>query len=729
MSPRQRRLRRRQRRGRGAKRGILVVFGMVVIGAFAGAVGVIGYIIAVASSAPDIQSLKPVDQGANSVVYASNGRRLGFIENDELRQPVSTRDLPPMLRNATVAVEDQRFYKHQGVDYEGVIRAAVKNLRSGATVQGGSTITMQLVRNIYPITKRRTFERKIREAKLAQEIEQQHTKSWVLTNYLNSVPYGTVGGRTAIGAEAAARVFFAKRARDLNLAEAATLAGLPQAPSLYNPFRDPRAALARRNDVLQRMRAQGMIDEASYRQAAASPLGAHVNDYYFSKRESYFFDYVKEQLIERYGLETVRKGGLKIYTTIDLDKQQAARDAMAGQLNYADDPSSAIVTIDPKTGYIRAMASSTSYKKVKYNYAAQGRRQAGSTFKVMVLMAALRKGVNPRSTFYTSRPLDLQTPYGPWKVSTYAHTYGGSMNLVTATTQSDNTVYAQLILDIGPDAVKQAAKDMGITSHLDGYPAEGLGGLRLGVSPLEMANAYATIAAGGIRHKPLAVRKVVFPDGKSEDVGKPKGTRTFSEGVAWEATQILERNVQAGTGTKAQIGCPAAGKTGTVDEYTDAWFIGFTPKLTTAVWVGYPNQKVPMRSVHGISVAGGTFPAMIWHDYMAKVGTGDCSSFQPPSTSADFQPFFGKYAGTGSSGDTNYGNGNGNGNTPKGNNGTGTGTTGGGGGGGYNPNLYETQPQRAPQVSPPSRGGGGGGRGNGGGNGGGNSAGGTSPGQ
>ncbi|MDX6650413.1 MAG: penicillin-binding protein [Solirubrobacteraceae bacterium] len=731
MSPRQRRLRRRQRRGRGAKRGILVVFGMVVIGAFAGAVGVIGYIIAVASSAPDIQSLKPVDQGANSVVYASNGRRLGFIENDELRQPVSTRDLPPMLRNATVAVEDQRFYKHQGVDYEGVIRAAVKNLRSGATVQGGSTITMQLVRNIYPITKRRTFERKIREAKLAQEIEQQHTKSWVLTNYLNSVPYGTVGGRTAIGAEAAARVFFAKRARDLNLAEAATLAGLPQAPSLYNPFRDPRAALARRNDVLQRMRAQGMIDEASYRQAAASPLGAHVNDYYFSKRESYFFDYVKEQLIERYGLETVRKGGLKIYTTIDLDKQQAARDAMAGQLNYQDDPSSAIVTIDPKTGYIRAMASSTSYKKVKYNYAAQGRRQAGSTFKVMVLMAALRKGVNPRSTFYTSRPLDLQTPYGPWKVSTYAHTYGGSMNLITATTQSDNTVYAQLILDIGPDAVKQAAKDMGITSHLDGYPAEGLGGLRLGVSPLEMANAYATIAAGGIRHKPLAVRKVVFPDGKSEDVGKPKGTRTFSEGVAWEATQILERNVQAGTGTKAQIGCPAAGKTGTVDEYTDAWFIGFTPKLTTAVWVGYPNQKVPMYSVHGIRVAGGTFPAMIWHDYMAKVGTGDCSSFQAPSTSADFQPFFGKYAGTGSSGDTNYGNGNSNrnGNTPKGNNGTGTGTTGGGGGGGYNPNLYETQPQRAPQVSPPSRGGGGG-RGNGGGgNGGGNSAGGTAPGQ
>jgi penicillin-binding protein 1A len=647
---------------------------------------------------------------------------------------VETDQLPRVLKDATIAVEDQRFYRHKGVDYEGVVRAAVKNLRSGETVQGGSTITMQLVRNIYPITKRRTFERKIREAKLAQEIEDEHDKTWILTNYLNAVPYGTVGGRTAIGAEAAARVFFAKRAKDLNLAEAATLAGLPQAPSLYNPFRDPRAALARRNEVLRRMHKQGMISDARYREAAASPLAAKSNDYFFSKRESYFFDYVKEQLIERYGLETVRKGGLKIYTTIDLDKQKAAREAMKGQLYYDDDPSSSIVTIDPRNGYIRAMASSSSYTKVKYNYAAQGRRQAGSTFKVMVLMAALRKGVNPNTTTYVSRPLDLNTAYGPWKVKTYGGTYAGSMNLVSATTQSDNTVYAQLILDVGPDAVKQAAKDMGITSHLDGYPAEGLGGLRIGVSPLEMANAYATIASGGVRHKPIAVRKIVFPDGKSEDLGKPKGKRTFSQGVAWEATKILEANVQRGTGTAAQIGCPTAGKTGTVDEYTDAWFIGFTPRLTSAVWVGYPNHKVPMYSVHGIRVAGGTFPAQIWHDYMAKVGTQDCSSFQAPSEGASFEPFYGKYAGNGYSGggggDSSSGRGNGGGS----NDGSSTGDgTSGGSGGGYDPNLYESAPQPAPAPSP-GGGGGNGGRGNGGGgggggnNGGGNAAGGTSPG-
>jgi penicillin-binding protein 1A len=715
--------RRRRHRGGGVRRAFLVVLGLGVIGALGSALAIVIWVISVASTAPDINSLKPVDKGANSSVYASNGGRLGFIENDELRQPIATTQMPPDLKNATVAIEDQRFYKHRGVDFEGIVRAALKNLRSGKTVQGGSTITMQLVRNIYPVSRARNLERKIREAKMAEELENQHTKVWILSNYLNSVPYGTVGGQTAIGAQAAARVFFNKPAHALNLAESATLAGLPQAPSLYNPFRDPRSALSRRNEVLGRMHKLGMIDTARYTEAVSSPLGVRSNDYYTARHESYFFDYVKEQLIQRYGLETVRKGGLRIYTTIDLGKQQAARDAMKGQLPFTDDPSSAIVSIDPRNGYIRAMASSAKYGKVQFNYAAQGHRQAGSTFKVMVLMAALRKGVDPNSTTYVSHPLDLNTPYGPWKVKTYSGSYGGSMNLVSATLQSDNTVYAQLDLDIGPDAVRQAAYDLGITTKLDGYPAEGLGGLRLGVSPLEMSSAYATIASGGIRHKPIAIKRVVFPDGKSEDLGKPIGKRTFTDGVAYEATKILEQNVQRGTGTAAAIGCPAAGKTGTVDDYTDAWFIGFTPHLTSAVWVGYPNQKVPMYSVHGIRVAGGTFPAQIWHDYMSNVVGGDCSSFNQPSQSASFSPFFGKYSRSGSgygygSGSTDNGNGNGNG-AANGNGGTGAGT------GAYNNRrYYETPPQAAPKVSPPPRSRRGGGNGNGGGN----AAGGTAPG-
>ncbi|MGI8511796.1 MAG: transglycosylase domain-containing protein, partial [Solirubrobacteraceae bacterium] len=641
---------------------------------------------------------------------------------DERRTPVTTSDQPKVLRDATVAIEDQRYYHHKGVDYEGVVRAAIKNLRSGETVQGGSTITMQLVRNIY-ISKERTFERKIREAKLAEELENERSKSWILTNYLNAVPYGTVDGQTSIGAQAAARTFFNKFARDLTLPEAALLAGLPQAPSLYNPFRDPRAATARRNDVLERMRKQRMISSAEAAEAKAAPLGVKRNDYYTARREAYFFDYVKEQLIERYGLATVRRGGLKIYTTIDLDKQKQARDAMNGRRNEDGDPSSAIVSIDPRNGFIRAMASTGSYKTNKYNYAAQGRRQAGSTFKVMVLMTALRKGIDPKSTYYTSKPLKIDDPtYGPWEVQTYGGDYGGSMNLVQATLKSDNTVYAQLDLDVGPGEVKKTAQDMGITSKLDGYPAEGLGGLRLGVSPLEMANAYATIASGGVHHKPLAVKRVVFPDGKSEDIGKSRGNRVFKEATAYEATKILKQNMQSGTGTSAQIDCPAAGKTGTVDEFTDAWFIGYTPKLTSSVWVGYPNSKVSMESVHGIRVAGGTFPAEIWGDYMRKAVGGDCEDFKSPDESFNSTPFFGKYASTGSSSDRSYDY-TGDSNED---NGDDNGGTGAGGGGGYNPDLYESPPQQAP-ASP---GGGGGGRqGAPGGGGGGNSqGGGTSPG-
>jgi penicillin-binding protein 1A len=610
------------------------------------------------------------------------------------------------------------------VDYEGILRAGLKNLESGSTVQGGSTITMQLVRNLYTGDRNRNFQRKIREAKLAEELEREHNKTWILTNYLNNVSYGTVGGSTAVGVQAAARVFFDKPASQLNLVESATLAGLPQAPSLYNPFRDPRVAIKRRNNVLSKMASLHMITQQQAVDAKRQPLGVRQNTYYSAKRENYFFDYVKEQMIERYGVTTVRKGGLKVYTTIDLNLQREARNSMEGVLNESGDPSSAIVTIDPRNGYIRAMASTGSYGNNKFNYAAQGHRQPGSTAKIWVLMTALRKGIDPNSTTYNSHPLDLNTAYGPWKVQTYSHSYGGNMNLVQATLQSDNTVFAQLDLDVGPDAVRQTAYDMGVTTKLDGYPAEGLGGLSLGVSPLEMANAYATIASGGYRNKPIAIRKVVFPDGKSEDLGRPTRKKAFSDGVTYEATKILQQNMQSGTATRAAISCPAAAKTGTTDDFTDAWLDGFTPHLSTSVWVGYPNSKVPMLDVHGIQVNGGSLPSQIWHDYMSVAVGSDCTDFQRPQDSFSAQPFFGSYSATGGrdSGGSynNYGGGGGGtttggGNTGRGNGNAGNGgggTRGGGtGGGGYNnPNLYETPPQQAPNVRTP--------RGNGGGTGG-----------
>ncbi len=699
---------RKQRRRRGRTPGRKVLLGLGVVGLVIaiGVLSVAGYILAVAATAPDLSELKPQDKGENSEIFAADGSRLGYVQSDIIRTPVPWSSMPRDLRLATVGIEDERFYKHKGVDYGAIVRAGVKNIESGTTVQGGSTITQQLVRALYIKDPKRNFDRKIREAKLASELEKEHSKTWILRGYLNSVPYGTVNGRTAIGVEAASSTFFNKHARNLTLAESALLAGLPQAPSQYNPFRNPSAALERRNEVLDKMVEKGWLSRADAQAASQAKLGLKHGTRYTTRREPYFFDFVQEKLIEQYGVGVYKRGGLKVHTTIDPKLQVAARQAIDGQLAGYPGPASAIVSVDPSNGYIRAMASSGTYKDRTFNLAAQGHRQPGSAFKTFVLTTAVRKGINPNSTTYTSKPLDLNIEgYGPWKVQTYSRTYGGTMNLVQATLKSDNTVYAQLILDVGPKSVRQTAKMMGVTTKLDGLPAEGLGGLRLGVSPLEMADAYATLASGGMRNKPIPITKVEFPDGKSEDLGQPKRTRVFSDGVAYEVTKILKQNVQSGTGTKAGIGCPAAGKTGTTDNFNDAWFVGYTPKLSTATWMGYPNALTPMPGV-----AGGTYPASIWHDYMNVAKGSDCSDFPQPKQPADFSSgFYGRYSSTGGSSSSggNYSNGSNpyssapnqsGGGTNQGGTNQGGGTNGGGGG--YDQRLYEAPPQQAPKAAP-----------------------------
>jgi penicillin-binding protein 1A len=323
--------------------------------------------------------------------------------------------------------------------------------------------------------------------------------------------------------------------------------------------------------------------------------------------------------------------------------QRLARASMDGQLG-SPDRSAAIVTIDPRTGWIRAMASSSRYGDSKFNLAAQGHRQAGSTFKVMVLMTALRKGVDPETTTYVSRPLGKGwLPSSPdYEVKTYGGDYPGSMNLVRATLRSDNSVYAQLDADMTPQSVTATARMMGITSPLHSYPAEGLGGLTDGVSPLEMARAYATIASGGYRYNVTAIRKVTFPDGRVDNLGKPKKKRVFSDGVAYEATKILKQNVLAGTGfpNATAIGCPAAGKTGTVDRNVDAWFVGYTPHLVSAVWLGHAKSRIEMPGI-----TGGTIPAHIWGQYMRQARGRYCGDFRAPKTPFVGHTFFGRYAG------------------------------------------------------------------------------------
>ncbi|MET0614165.1 MAG: transglycosylase domain-containing protein [Thermoleophilaceae bacterium] len=664
---------------------MLLGFSVLAMVAVIGVLAAVGYVLAIAATAPDLAELKPADKGQLSVVYAADGSRLGFIQSDVLRRVVPWGDIPVNMRRATVAIEDERFYKHGGVDLNAIVRAGIKNLESGKTVQGGSTITQQLVRALYIKDPKRDFARKIREAKLASELEKKHSKTWVLHNYLNSVPYGTVGGRTAIGVEAAAVTFFNKHAKKLRLYQAALLAGLPQAPSEYNPFRNPQAALARRNEVLRKMAENGYITQAEATRAAQRGLGLRHGTRYIQRREPYFFDYVQEKLIERYGVGVVRRGGLRIHTTIDPKLQEDARNAVNAY--YADPagPSSAIVSIDPANGKIRAMASTGSYADSNFNLAAQGHRQPGSAFKTFVLTAAIRKGVDPDSTYYTSKPLDINDPtYGHWEVKTFGNSYIGTVSLTRATLSSDNTVYAQLILDLGPKAVCETAKLLGITTKLDCYPAEGLGGLTLGVTPLEMADAYATLASGGIRHRPTGIEKVVFPDGKSEDLANSQGKRVLSDGEAYEVTKVLHENVLGGTGTAANYGCPAAGKTGTTDEAKDAWFVGYTPKLSSAVWVGYPKAGIAMPGAQG-----GTYAAPVWHAFMLPAHGTFCDDFPPPTEPAQLSPYFGKYARTGSSAPSQlYGNTDGTTTDEQQK---------------YDPRFYEQAPLDQPNQTPPEQ--------------------------
>src|SRR3954470_13517931 len=541
----QRKQRRRQTSGGKARNTVFIAAGVVLAMVGIGAASVLGYVISIAATTPNIDELKAINKGETSAIYAANGRLLGYVHSNIVRQPILEEDMPDDIRRATVSIEDSRFYKHHGVDYEGVVRAAIKNLQTHKTVQGGSTITQQLVRALYIKDPTRNFKRKVREAKLASELEDEHPKHWILTSYLNNVPYGTVNGETAVGIEAAAEIFFSKHAKDLTLEQGALLAGLPQAPSEYNPFKNPSAALGRRNEVLRAMVKSHYITQAQALEAMNKPLKLRAGNKYFRRSEPYFFDYVSELLIEKYGLNTYRRGGLRVFTTIDPSLQQAARSAITTRLNQPGDPSSAIVAIDPRNGHIRAMASSGNFKHSNFNLAAQGHRQPGSTFKTFVLTTAVLKGANPDSVSYESKPLALPLPGGQtWKVKTYGGDYAGRISLTRATLRSDNTVYAQLDLDLGPKEVAKTAHKMGITTALDGLPAEGLGGLRLGVSPLEMADAYSTLASGGVHHKPTAITKVEFPDGKSDNLGEVKGKRVMTDGQAYEVTKVLKMNVQ-----------------------------------------------------------------------------------------------------------------------------------------------------------------------------------------
>jgi len=700
--------RRRHRRRGGARSKLFFVVSGVLAAIAVGAVVTASWVIDVAAEAPPLSDCRPIDKGGNSILIDGEGNRLGYIASEEARTPVAIDRIPTDLEYATIAIEDERFFDHDGIDYEGGLRALIENIEAGEVVQGGSTITMQLMRNLCITDPKRNLERKIQEAQLALEYEQKFSKREILGRYLNGASYGTINGTTAVGVQAASRIYFSKPVWKLTLEQSALLAGLPQAPSDYNPILNPEGARERRNEVLARMAKLGYISRERALEGQQRGLGIDPSDTYFVQRQPYFFDYVEDKLIEKYGVNTVRKGGLRVYTTVDPDLQEVGLEAMRSALPYSEDPAAALVAIDPSNGHIEAMVSSSNYEDSQFNLAAQGHRQPGSTFKTFVLATAIKQGIDPYSTYYTSKPLSLDLPeWGHWEVATADEGYQGTINLQQATVASDNTVFAQLDLDVGPENVAATAKSMGITTELDGIPAEGIGGLRIGVSPLEMASAYATLAAGGIRRNPIAIRRVVFPSGRVDHPEQEEAKRVLPEAVAYEVTQLLRDNITGGTGTAAYTGCGGqAGKTGTTDNYTDAWFAGYQPNLATAVWVGYPqSNEIEMVSVHGTTVFGGTFPAQIWNSLYAN-GEVPCEEFEEPETPISWAPFYGQYTQSGYSGDDTFyeeveDEGAEDEAKRKGEEAT----------GGYDPDAYAPgagqEPTPGPSPSPPSGGGGG----------------------
>ena len=606
-----------------------------------------GMMMAVASDLPQLQNSTAFKRAQNSVLVDVRGQYLATLA-DKGRIIVPSDDIALNMQHAIIAVEDQRFYENDGVDLRGIGRALVQDIVSGRAAQGGSTITQQFVKNATQAQSRRTILEKIREAALAYHLTRKWTKRKILTEYLNSIYFGN----GAYGIESAARTYFGatsehfgcgKRenrcASELLPHEAALLAGMVASPSAFDPVVNREAATRRRNLVLGKMREQGYITRSEYEGStrAQVPESSAINPpqaQAASKSAAYFATWVRQQVVDRFGPREALLGGLRVQTTLDLGMQRRAEDAITRWLgNPPSGPQAALVAINNTTGEVRAMVGGSDYNRAPFNLATQGQRQPGSAFKPFVLATALRQGISPGST-WTSAKQVIQVPNSIEKftVNNYDDNYSGISTLARATTFSDNAVYAQVGIKAGTKRIARTAERMGIRTPVSSNYAITLGGLRQGVTPLDMAHAYQTFATGGLlvsgslgasRRGPVGIRKVSLRDNRKRVLrrNRPKRTRVISKNVAATTTSILESVIKVGTAKVAALGKVRAwGKTGTTENYGDAWFVGGTDKYTVAVWVGYPGGLRPMRTEYrGEPVAGGTFPAHIWHDFMTSV--------------------------------------------------------------------------------------------------------------
>lgn len=586
-----------------------------------------GYIFAAYQSLPAVgNNMRPA---VSSQVFDSHGRLITTLHSDQNRLPIDINKVPQNLQNAFIAAEDNRFYEHIGIDPIGIFRAIFANLTNRGIAQGGSTITQQLAKNAF-LSQEQTLKRKIQEAMLALEIEHKYSKKEILEMYMNQIYFG----QGAYGIQTAAKTYFNKDVNELSLTQCAMLAGLPKSPNYYSPFNNLNEAKKRKNVVLDQMVKYGYVSAAEAEDAKNQDLGlsksqqAKEADEYAS-----FIDYVSQQVAKKYGDDALYKEGLKIYTTMDVDKQHAAVRAMRNlPNNYTDEngltqPQAALVSIDPKTGHILAMVGGRGQDS--FNRASMAVRQPGSAFKPFVYLTALQHDMTPDTTMK-----DQPVTYGGWSPKNAGGSYSGAMSLSDALAHSVNTIAVQLADEVGTKNIIANAKKMGITTldAKDDNLAMALGGLTRGVTPLEMASAYGTFANKGVHVKPTAIVKIldrngnVLEDSSTLEKEETK-TRVMSEREAYEMTTMLESVIDHGTGRAAAIGRPAAGKTGTTDDNKDAWFVGYTPDIVTAVWIGDDTGAHSLGDIYG-----GTVPAEIWRDYMSSATSDESGGdFSAPS--------------------------------------------------------------------------------------------------
>jgi 1A family penicillin-binding protein len=594
----------------------VVTLGVTIVLALAGAATAAAAVSYWLKDLPDYKSPTAFQVAQPTKIYSADGKLLAklYLQN---REVVPLSQMASSVTSGVVAVEDERFFQHGGVDPWGILRAAFAT--SSGDRQGASTITQQYIRATILLDERTkmTLARKVREAYLAIQIEKQLSKSQILENYLNTVYFG----EGAYGVEAAAQTYFAKSAKDLTLPEGALIAGIAQSPSRLDPYVNPRGAIARRKAVLDRMLVNGYITQADHDSAVAAPLALKrsnepLNGIYAA---SYYVAYVKKLLQQQFSAGTVFNGGLTVYTTLDTRMQDDAEAAALKDYSGKKDPAIALVSIDPRTGYIKAMVGGRNYAQSKFNMATQGHRQPGSSFKTFVLVTAISQGMDPTYEVDSNAPVKIPAKPNAWVVNNDEGHGSGMMSLEEATWNSVNAVYARVAYyGVGIKNVAHTAKIMGIQTPIPNYPSIALGSVNC--TPLEMASAYGTLATNGVHYSSIAITKVLDRNGQTIFQADPHGSQVIKASVAHATTDVLRGVISQGTATRANIDRPAAGKTGTSQNNRDAWFVGYTPQLVTAVWIGYPTERT--IEINGQKGFGGTLAAPVWAAFMKKALAG-----------------------------------------------------------------------------------------------------------